>query len=558
MPKSAPRARNRRPLPKQPRRTTVESVARRTRNVPAKEPADRIARVLQSPLLARVVPQLPPETLHALISHRGLDAAGELIAAATPSQLTAVFDIDLWRRSGRDDRFDDHRFGEWLEALVESDELLAARIIAAIDEELAINGLSRYVRVFDPAAVSMSTGDDETMPSDGRSFDGLSREVGGYLVRAKRTDAWDAIIALLFALAEHHPHSFHVVMCGCRRLSNSTPEIDGLDDLLTEPEQALHDVAAERDDRRSQQGYLTTADARAFLQMARQRHRHPGVQASSNPIAEAYFRAVDDGAHAVEHGPGRPTASDASETGDRESVAAVAALLEDAGLLAARPRALLTASSTDSAPPTRLDALLRQIADSDEIAFAERSRELAFLANVLMAGGSVLSRAFTPREASDAALAICNLGLEHSPAREAFDVNADLVAAFEIGWTVLHELSMLVARRLIDALTALQSVDNDIQDGLFSLRRDLVRYRENTTPWLARGSLDVIAMIDMPACVSLQALLDECPVLPEAMTAILERRTGAIDPMAFEFISTGHQVEKVRDFAAALLFVLMR
>ena len=48
---------------------------------------------------------------------------------------------------------------------------------------------------------------------------------------------------------------FHAVMQGCRRLSNSTPEIDGLDDLLMAPEQQLHDVAIEREHRRSQQGY---------------------------------------------------------------------------------------------------------------------------------------------------------------------------------------------------------------------------------------------------------------------------------------------------------------
>ena len=67
-----------------------------------------------------------------------------------------------------------------------------------------------------------------------------------------------------------HNHYFHSVMQGCRRLSNSRPEIDGLDHLLMVPEQHLHDVAIERERRRSRQGYATPADARAFLQMARQ------------------------------------------------------------------------------------------------------------------------------------------------------------------------------------------------------------------------------------------------------------------------------------------------
>ena len=77
--------------------------------------------------------------------------------------------------------------------------------------------------------------------------DGVACEVGGYLVRAIRADAWDAIVALLLALDTGHPDCFHAVMRGCRRLSNSAPEIDGLDDLLMEPEQLLHDVALDRD-----------------------------------------------------------------------------------------------------------------------------------------------------------------------------------------------------------------------------------------------------------------------------------------------------------------------
>ena len=49
----------------------------------------RLARLLDTPFLARVVPHLPPETLHQLIRYSGLDACGELVAAATPAQLDA-------------------------------------------------------------------------------------------------------------------------------------------------------------------------------------------------------------------------------------------------------------------------------------------------------------------------------------------------------------------------------------------------------------------------------------------------------------------------------------
>lgn len=511
--------------------------------------------------LSTAVPHLAPETLHALVRHKGLDAAADLVAAATPEQLKAVFDIDLWRpsSSGRDERFDTDRFGEWVEALVDSDEVLAARTIAALDAGLVITGLSRYVRVFDPAALLMPVSEDEAADLDLPSFTGLSREVGGYVVRASRTDTWDAIVALLFALAEHHPDRFNDVMCGCRRLSNSRPEIDGLDDLLIEPEQVLHDVKAERDRRRSLQGYVSAADARAFLQMARQLRNAAGVPGTANPIVAASFRAAAEDVEPVSTNRQEPVArTGGSDAERRESFEALDALLEDAGLLTGRPRSLLPASQDDSPRPARMEALLRHLADNDEIALAARSRELAFLANVLAAGCPVQARAFTTQEASEAAIAICNLGLEHWPVPDSFLADNDLIAPFEAGWATLHELGMFVARRLIDALADLRSVDDEVQAGLQSLRRDLLRECGNGTPWRVHTSLEVMAMLDMPVCVSLQALVAECPVLPDALTAILERRTRAISPTAFEFISTTRQIQKVRTFAAALLEILMR
>src|SRR5260221_7199412 len=145
--------------------------------------------------------------------------------------------------------------------------------------------------------------DRHEMMNSETSGDGLECEVGGYLVRAPRTDVWDAIVTLLVTLDTEQNHYFHAVMQGCRRLSHSRPEIDGLDDLLRAPEQHLHDAAIERERRRSQQGYATPADARAFLQMARQPRvasaptdpAEPSATIPTNPLATAYFRAVEEG-----------------------------------------------------------------------------------------------------------------------------------------------------------------------------------------------------------------------------------------------------------------------
>src|SRR6266508_4470957 len=237
-------------------------------------------------------------------TYRELDACGELVTSATPAQLTSLLDLDLWRRAqpGRDEQFDVDRFGEWLEVLVDTGDSVAARNVATLDKPLVIVGLCRYLRVFDPGTFEPTESSDdermarnEMMNSETRG-DVLECEVGGYLVRAQRADAWDAIVTLLITLDTEQNHYFHAVMQGCRRLSHSSPEIDGLDDLLRAPEQHLHDAAIERERRRLQRGYATPADARDFLQMAQQPRAAsaPTSPIATNPIATAYLRAAEE------------------------------------------------------------------------------------------------------------------------------------------------------------------------------------------------------------------------------------------------------------------------
>jgi hypothetical protein len=551
---------------------------------------DRLARLLDAPFLARVVPHLAPETLHQLIRYRGLDACGELVTSATPAQLTSLLDLDLWRHTqpGRDEQFDVDRFGEWLEVLVDTGNSVAARTVAALDEHLVILGLSRYVRIFDPGTFEPTEASDDEpvdrheMMNSETSGEVLECEVGGYLLRARRTDAWDAVVTLLVTLAAEQHDCFHAVVAGCRRLSHSRPEIDGLDDLLLAPEQQLHDVAIERERRRSRYGYATPADARAFLQMARQPGAASAPPIATNPIAAAYFRAVDEEPDATPEGTSAVAPGSAPHQDDDipTTIEGVIELLAEAGVMPERPRALLEAADEDGRA-ARLPLLRRLMAfvlHHDETAYLTRSRELAFLANTLLAGSSVQSRPFTPREASDAAACICNLGLECWPAAwpgatsqrasspreleaamppDELLVSHGLVTAFEVGWSVLYrDVSLFVADQLTSTVADLHCVDADTRRGLRALRQQLVKQRKAGTPWLARDATDVLAILDMTAWISVLGLLDECPILPAALTAILERRTKSVSPTAYEFISTTAQISDIRLFMRRLPHVL--
>ena len=299
----------------------------------------------------------------------------------------------------------------------------------------------------------------------------------------------------------------------------------------------------------------------------RGRHGWASGPTATNPIAAAYFRAVAS----------EPTLHSAPEIaapGDDDAPASIDGLIEllaEAGVTADRAPALLAAADEDpraarlrqgSGAQARLPLLRRLmefVRHHDETAYLTRSRELAFLANTLLAGCSVQSRPFTPQEASDAARCICNLGLECDTAMpaDAFLVDHHLVTAFEAGWSVLHrDVSLFVTDQLISTLADLDRADADTRLGLRALQRTLEKQREAGTPWLARDAADVLAMLDMTAWTSVLGLLDECPILPAALTAVLERRTTSVSPTAFEFISTTAQIGDIRLFMRTLPVVL--
>ena len=531
-----------------------------------------LARILDTPNLERVVPRLQPELLHRVIQSCGLEDCGELVALATPAQLTRIFDLDLWRpaQPGMDEQFDADRFGVWLEVLAELGPDTGAHKLAEMEADLVIAGLAQHARVFDRAAVTPYRTTDGVEVAPAREPDhGVVYEVGGYRLVAKRTDSWEAILAILISLDVEHPEYFHQVMRGCRALSDSGREPDGLDDLLDEEQQSMFDLALDRDRRRDERGYVTPAQARAFLEMSRQIRLESETIPPANPIARAYFRELDEttAAHSAQgrRHESRESTQPAPPADPLEADAALVDVLFEAGILAPPPRALLNASqdetSGDKGALQRIRAHMHFVFDRDHAAYARRSEELTYLANTIVAGCTVQGRPFTTQEASDAAVAVCNLGLENwpslwSPAKslpDDFLVNQDLVTVFQVGWTVLYkDVGLYTAAQLQEVLAGLRCDDWHIQTGLDALRIALSASSKAGMPWRARDALDVIAILDTPAWAALLGLIDECPVLHAALGASRNPRTRSVSASAFEFISENSQIASIREFMHSL------
>ena len=209
--------------------------------------------------------------MHRVIGAYGLEDCGELVAHATPAQLSRIFDLDLWRpaRPGLDEEFDAERFGIWIEILVDAGADLAAEKLSHIPVGQLIPGFAHHVRVFDIAAIAAyDTIDSERIES--RAPDAaLTCEIGGYHLVARREDAWQAIAAVLLSLDAHHRGRFDELMSALRSLSHSTRELDGLHALLETGDQMMFDAGTARERRRKKLGFASPADARAFLQMSR-------------------------------------------------------------------------------------------------------------------------------------------------------------------------------------------------------------------------------------------------------------------------------------------------
>jgi hypothetical protein len=121
---------------------------------------------------------------------------------ATARQLSRIFDLDLWRsaQAGMDEQFDGDRFGVWLEVLAEYGPEAAAQKIAQMDADLVTGGLSQHARVFDGIMVTPYRTTDGIETTEIRGLDDrLACDVGGYRLVAKRTDSWEAIVAILIS-----------------------------------------------------------------------------------------------------------------------------------------------------------------------------------------------------------------------------------------------------------------------------------------------------------------------------------------------------------------------
>jgi hypothetical protein len=350
-------------------------------------PRGLLARLIELPDLPEVVRALPLPTFAGLVRQVGVEDSAELLALATTPQLVAAFDEDLFgnSRPGEREAFDPERFIVWLEVLLEAGDTAAAARFVELSEDFVVRALSSLLFVLDEDAlrIRMDEGDDAAVLADKALEAALSEQIDGYLLIARRSDGWDAALALILALDRDHRAFLERILDHAARLSSGMVEdLDELVTALSDADSLAEDVEAEREDRRARLGYVEPRAARSFLELAKRPPSGPDAGAR-DPITRAYFR-------------------DLSRDTPRVGRAASPRLAELLGTRAA------------TAGDRKLIVALQWLRTLDGAAFESRMEELFYLTNVLVAGGEDRGERYRPADAAASVLNRVERGAELS------------------------------------------------------------------------------------------------------------------------------------------------
>lgn len=362
-----------------------------------------LTRLIDTPDLVQSVRVLPPPTFSTLVRHIGLEDAGEIVALATTEQLVAAFDEDLFSNEepGARETFDAKRFLVWLEVLLEAGDDVAASRIAELSEDFVIQAISSVVLVLDYDALlaRMSDGGDDTEAADKAIESCLSEEIDGYLLISREHDGWDAMLALILALDRDHRPLLVRVLDRCADMASGyIDDLEELTQLLSATESLAEDVEAERDERRSKQGFVEPRAARNFMTLARTPLTGETATMQRDPVTRAYFRELEP-----------VVLGKVQNTQEMAKTSRLLAAIED---IAPKTPPLLGTGDTKIDEDKPLVEAMRALGEDEPQAFRQRMEEFAYLTNVVVAGASKKDGRYDLTEAAEAVLATVALGAE--------------------------------------------------------------------------------------------------------------------------------------------------
>lgn len=519
-----------------------------------KQHHELLRHILDQPELPAIIQSLDAGVLTRLIRHVGLEDSAEIVALATMEQLKDVFDEDLWysETPGREDVFDADRFGLWLEIMIETGAAFAAQKIMDLDEDLVTLALNRLILVvdFDEMAIQLSSAE---RPVAGDMLDKvlestLNQEFDAFIVIARNHARWEAVQALLAELNELDYGLLSRLLERCCRISwEYIDDNGGLYNVLTTDEMLEADMAADREARRANKGFVSGSIAVSFLNLTRSTPMKT-IIASKDPdytsrtYCEASGRRAPDAAAENREQP--VPADNANPKASSFAMSRFLKTLQQAEVLPAFDQKRLGQPGEISGHHLPLVKAMRLINRTDPDLYAQRLTELTYLSNVLMSGCGFQGRAFRPVEAAEAAFSVCNLGSAYLlGSGEDIEENQlvksiaglvgehHLVKLFQVGWKLLYEnVVLFTAEALMNYFDRIKADPSGFKPDagqaydFDQLGRALESCVAAGRPWEFHDQLDnlmehLVSFMDGASVAALAALLREYPTLSVPVTS---------------------------------------
>jgi Family of unknown function (DUF6178) len=521
-------------------------------------PKHSLRNIVDNPALPAVLAHMQPKTLARLVDRVGLNDAAEIMAFVPVRNLLRALDEAIWKspRPGASQVFDPAEFVSWLEVWIEVDELFVAERLAAINDEYLAMCLSSVLLV-DGSSSSGFAGDmsEYAVNSDEPGYTDCPKAdcyaiYGHFLVRPPFEDDWEIIRVALDALWRHAPDRLLHVL---GTLASSESMLD-----CARRRTSLNlDVAFERERHLERRGYVSQTGALAFLASVSitttQELLMMSVYDNETHRFLAGIENHDTGQHPIEKVTAIDGAEDellqtqnearvlASTPASQEQIRALSRLLENEAI--AEPKQFKSLPSNEHHQRRAVLAeQLHHLESENQEAFQQRTRELAYLATVLMAGSSLEGQPLTGGDARDAAFATCNLGVEFIHTRQTaleLDREPGLIRLFLIGWQLLDTLRNCVVDAMKVSLVDLETTQrlktspwlrNEAQIGI----RDLQNAVERNQFADARDAATFLSIVfDATACREIAPLLDHLP----HFAPIIEKSNNKSQPRWIESIA---------------------
>lgn len=475
---------------------------------------------------------MQPKTVARLIDRIGLNDAAELMALVPPRKLLRALDEAVWKNPGYgvNQVFDPSEFIRWLEVWTEVGERFIAERLAAINDEYLAMCLSS-VLLIDSDSNNRFGGDAPKIAISCYAI------YGHFLLCPKYEEDWEIIRAALDALWRHAPD----------RLLDILGTLVSGESMLNSERRRIClnlDVAFERESYLERRGDVSPAGARAFLVSTSITTTHDLLMMSAYDNETRRFLAgvenYDTGHHPIDEA--TPTDSEDDEPQhaqgeanglestppSQDQINALSRLLEHEAIVEHKRFDSLPSNKHEQNGPV-LAELLNRLEEENQEAFQQRTRELAYLATVLMAGSSLEGQPFTGGDARDAALATCNIGLAYLRSKHLdlrLDKEPGLIRLFSIGWQLLDALKGRVIDSMKASLMDLETTQrlknspwlrNEAQIGI----RDLQSAVERQQFADARDAAAFLSIVfDAAACREIASLLDHLPHFVSAMNKV--------------------------------------